>query len=98
MNSTTRNFLRKLAHELNPVVMIGKNGITASVEEAVNQALNSHELIKVKFIDFKSSKKELTAQLAESVNADLISLIGNIAILFRQNRDPEKRKIKEVFF
>ncbi|MBC8554614.1 MAG: YhbY family RNA-binding protein [Candidatus Brocadiales bacterium] len=98
MNSTTRNYLRKLAHDLNPIVMVGKNGLTASVEEAVNQALTSHELIKVKFIDFKSSKKELTAQLSESVHAELISLIGNIAILFRQNRDPDNRKIKEVFF
>jgi RNA-binding protein len=96
MNSSTRNYLRKLAHDLNPVVMVGKNGINASVEEAVNQALISHELIKIKFIDFKSSKKDLTMQLAETVEADLISLIGNIAILFRQNRDPEDRKIKGV--
>jgi len=98
MNSSTRNYLRKLAHDLNPVVMVGKNGINASVEEAVNQALISHELIKIKFIDFKSSKKDLTTQLAEKVEADLISLIGNIAILFRQNRDPDDRKIKGVVF
>jgi len=98
MNSATRNYLRKLAHDLSPVVMVGKNGINASVEEAVNQALISHELIKIKFIDFKSSKKDLTLLLTEAVGADLISLIGNIAILFRQNRDPDDRKIKGVVF
>ncbi|NQT58981.1 MAG: YhbY family RNA-binding protein [Bacteroidetes bacterium] len=98
MNSSTRNYLRKLAHDLKPVVMVGKNGINASVEETVNQALNSHELIKIKFIDFKSSKKDLSVLLAEAVHADLISLIGNVAILFRQNRDPDERKIKGVVF
>ena len=98
MNSTTRNYLRKLAHNLKPVVIVGKNGINASVEEAVNQALNSHELIKIKFIDFKSSKKDLTVLLAEALDADLISLIGNVATLFRQNRDPDERKIKGVSF
>ena len=98
MKSLTRNYLRKLAHELKPVVMVGKNGINPAVEEAVNQALESHELIKIKFVDFKSSKKDLIMLLVEAVNADFISLIGNIAILFRQNRDPDKRKIKGVVF
>ena len=94
INSSTRSFLRKLAHDLKPVVMVGKNGINTGVEEAVDQALVSHELIKIKYIDFKSSKKELTRLLAESVEAEVVSVIGNIAILFRQNRDPEKRKIE----
>jgi RNA-binding protein len=98
MNSSTRNYLRKLAHDLKPVVMVGKNGINASVEETVNQALTSHELIKIKFIDFKSSKKDLIMLLVEAVDADLISIIGNVATLFRQNRDPDDRKIKGVVF
>ena len=94
INSSTRSFLRKLAHDLKPVVMVGKNGINSGVKEAVDQALGSHELIKIKYIDFKSSKKELTRLLAESVEAEVVSVIGNIAILFRQNRDPEERKIE----
>ena len=49
-------YLKKKAHALKPVVRIGKHGLTVSVLRATAQALESHELIKIKFIDFKDEK------------------------------------------
>lgn len=94
MNSTQRSYLRKLAHSLKPVVMIGKQGLSAAVEEHVSEALHDHELIKIKFIDYKAQKREFSETLAEHLSAEVISIIGNIVTMFRQNRDPEERIIR----
>jgi RNA-binding protein len=85
--------LKSLAHHLKPVVFIGHKGITDTVIEAADKALSAHELIKVKFIDFKDEKKSIIQSIAEKTDSAFISIIGNIAILFRQNDDIEKRRI-----
>jgi len=84
LNSRQRNLLRKKAHNLKPVVIIGKNGVTAEIISAVDAALADHELIKIKFLDFKEDRKVLSSSLSISVKADVISVIGNIAILYRE--------------
>ncbi|MEA1921076.1 MAG: YhbY family RNA-binding protein [Pseudomonadota bacterium] len=90
-----RKYLRGLAHAYKPVVLIGQKGISESLSESFEDALNSHELIKVKFVDFKEKeqKKELIAELEKAANCEMVGMTGHIAIFFRQNRDPEKRKI-----
>lgn len=89
-----RKHLRGLAHDLKPVVMIGKNGVAETVLKSIDQALNDHELIKVKFLDFKSEKKILAAKIAEHCGSELAGLIGNIAIFYRRHKDPEKRQVE----
>ena len=84
LTSRERNILRKEAHTLKPVIMIGKNGVTPKLKAAVDAALADHELIKVKFLDFKEDRRALSSSLADSVKAEVISVIGNIAILYRE--------------
>jgi RNA-binding protein len=50
-------------------------------------------LIKVKFLDFQDQKAELTDDLTRSTGSILVSLVGNTATLYREQPDPEKRKI-----
>ena len=90
-----RKYLRGLAHTYKPVVLIGQKGISESLSESFEDALNSHELIKVKFVDFKEKeqKKELIEELEKAAFCEMVGMTGHIAIFFRQNRDPEKRKI-----
>lgn len=96
MNLTGKQkaYLKKLVHATKPVVMIGGKGVSEQVIRTINEELDLKELIKIKFADFKEQKKELFPQVAEQVNAEAIDLIGNIGILYRQNADPEKQKIK----
>jgi RNA-binding protein len=94
LNNTQKQYLRRLAHDLRPAVQIGKNGLTDQIHSTINHELNAHELIKIKFMDFKEEKRELTEELAQASNGTLIGLIGNIAILYREQSDPEKRQIK----
>ncbi|MEA3334098.1 MAG: YhbY family RNA-binding protein [Pseudomonadota bacterium] len=90
-----RKYLRGLAHAYKPVVLIGQKGISESLSESFEDALNSHELIKVKFVDFKEKeqKKELIEELEKTAACEMVGMTGHIAIFFRQNRIPEKRKI-----
>ena len=88
-----RRYLRSLAHHLDPICYVGKNGVSDAVVESVNVALDANELIKVKFNDCKKEKKELSAQIAERTESHLAGLIGNIATFYRQQSDEEKRKI-----
>ena len=87
-----RSFLQKEAHHLKPTVNIGKNGFTDAIINAVSESLDNHELIKVKFVDFKDEKKEIAIQLAEKCNCSLVKLIGNIAILYKAKDDVQERQ------
>jgi RNA-binding protein len=74
--------------------MIGAKGVTDQLLGSVDLALTDHELIKIKFGEFKEAKKEITAEIALATHSEMIGLIGNIAILYRQHPDLEKRKIR----
>lgn len=87
-----RSYLTKNAHDLKPVVMIGRNGMSDQIIKAVEEALNAHELIKVKFVDFKESRYDLADVIAEKTGALLVRILGNIAIYYREQEDRDKRK------
>lgn len=90
LKGSQRQYLRGLAHGLAPVVQIGKHGVNADVAAQIDQALRDHELIKIRFNEFKEEKKDLSAEIADRTGSELIGMIGNIAILYREN--PEKTK------
>lgn len=88
-----RRYLRSVAHHLQPVVHIGKTGITPSVLAEIDRALEYHELIKVRFLDFKEEKKALSQTIATETHSEMAGLVGHIAIFYRQHPDPEKRSV-----
>lgn len=85
--------MRSRAHHLKPLVLIGRNGINKQVIGSVDLALKDHELIKVKFVEFKEAKKEISSGIALATKSELVGIIGNIVIFYRQHPEPEKRKI-----
>ncbi len=96
MNTLTlaqKKKLKAMAHNLKPVVQIGQKGITPNLVTSVDNALIAHELIKIKFIDYKDEKQKLIKEIAEKTFCLILSIIGNIAILYRQNPDKENQKI-----
>ena len=88
-----RKHLRGLAHDLKPIVHIGTKGLTPALLEAVSAALMDHELIKIKFLDFKEEKKNISEEIAAHTQGEIVGLIGNIAVLYREHPDPERREI-----
>ena len=93
LSSTQRQFLRRSAHPLKPVIHIGKQGLTPTVITAVDTALTAHELIKLKFGEFKEEKTGLSSEIAAATNSAVVSIIGNVATLFREHPDRSLRRI-----
>lgn len=69
---------------LKPVLKVGKDGLSPEFLAEVDKTLQHHELIKVKFDQFKEEKKELAPQLAEKSGSHLIMRVGNVAVLYRE--------------
>ena len=94
LTSANRKYLRSLAHHIDPAVLIGKNGINNGVINSIEIALNSKELIKIKFRDFKDQKKNLSEDIERLTNSNIVGIIGNILILYRESHDPDNIKIR----
>ncbi len=90
-----KKYLRGIAHGMKPVVLIGQSGLTSGVIAAVDEALETHELIKIKFNDFKEKarKEEINGAIETATASEMVGMIGHMAIFYRMNPDPEKRKI-----
>jgi len=95
LSSLQAKYLRGLAHSFKPVVFVGQKGLTDALAESAGQAFDRHELIKVRFIDFKEKeqKLELAAALAKKTGSRIVGMIGHIAIFYKPHSDPAKRKI-----
>jgi RNA-binding protein len=71
------------AQRLKATLKVGKEGLSPQFLAALDNALKHHELVKVKFDDFKEQKKELAPQLAEKSGSHLITRVGNVVVLSR---------------
>ena len=75
---------RAQAHHLNPVVMIGNDGLTPAVKKEADAALNAHGLIKIRvFGDDRALREAMFQQLADELNAAPIQHIGKLIVLWR---------------
>jgi RNA-binding protein len=92
LSDTQRRHLRGLAHHLKPVVMVGQDGLKATVLAEVDAALTAHELIKVKVAAAdREERAALIAEIAAASGAERVQSIGHVAVLFRRN--PKKPKV-----
>lgn len=88
MNSKQISYLRGLAHSLNPVVMIGNNGLTESVLKEIDVNLNAHELIKIKVMgDDRELRKHMLEEICAKTNSIAVHHIGKQLVVYRQSAD-----------
>ncbi|EIL87595.1 MULTISPECIES: ribosome assembly RNA-binding protein YhbY [Rhodanobacter] len=91
LSPSQRRYLRSLAHDLNPVILLGAKGATDAVLKELDGALSHHELVKVKLSG--GDKAERDAQidfLAGGTGAENVQQIGHVVVLFRRNEDEPK--------
>jgi RNA-binding protein len=86
--------LKALAQRMDASLKIGKHGLSDAFIKSLDEELTRHELVKVKFAEFKEQKKELAPQLAAKTSAHLVTQLGNVAVLFRRNSDPQKQRVQ----
>ena len=93
LSAKQRQFLKGLAHELSPVVRVGKGSVSDSVVAETKKSLLAHELIKVRVeAEGSDARRDAAERLAEATESQVVGTIGKTAILYRA-RD-EKPKIK----
>ncbi|MFM9835240.1 MAG: ribosome assembly RNA-binding protein YhbY [Methylophilaceae bacterium] len=89
------SYLRGLAHSLNPVVMIGNNGLTDNIVKEIELNLNAHELIKVQVAgDDRDARKAMQQNICDKTNAVAVHHIGKQLVLYRASESvKDKAKI-----
>ena len=89
-----RSELKKMAQEIKPTVMIGKEEVTPNVIASIDDYLTAHELIKVQIQDGAIlDPKETANEIAEKLGAEFVQAIGKKFVLYRMAKDPSKRRI-----
>lgn len=93
LSNKQKKYLKGLAHKLSPLVLIGKEGITDNLVEAVNTELTHHELIKVKVGSNSGTSKHEAAEVLPGLSSSsLVQLIGKTVLLYRKNPKKDKRE------
>jgi RNA-binding protein len=93
MNNTSfdKKHLRALGHKLKPVVTIAGKGVSETVSDEINRALNDHELIKIKITVDRDSRQKLIEEICNNSGAKVIQSIGGIALILRRSDKPNAR-------
>jgi RNA-binding protein len=92
MKQSTRKQLKQIAHHLDPVIIVGEQGISEPLIAETQRALHDHELIKVKIqTEDREQRRAMGQSLAEACAADIVQTIGKITVLFRRNPEPNRR-------
>ncbi len=94
LSANQKTHLRKLGHGLDPVVQIGKNGLSPAVIEQLRAQFEAHELLKVKLAAKATVEvDEAVERLPEETGARLVQQIGRVLLLYRPHDDPDDRRI-----
>jgi len=81
-NPQIRKF-KAAAQLMEPLLKVGKAGLSDGFIRTVSETLDRHELVKIKFAEFKEQKKELAPLLAEKTGSHLVMRVGNVMVLHR---------------
>lgn len=94
MTSKQRAHLKGLAMTMDPIFQVGKASLTPELTGAVEEALEARELIKISVLkNCMDDPKEIAQVLAERTRSQLVQVIGKKIVLYKEAKDPAKRKI-----
>ncbi|MBQ5420154.1 MAG: ribosome assembly RNA-binding protein YhbY [Selenomonas sp.] len=86
-----KSFLRSMGQKLEPVVMMGKEGVTPTVVQAAQEAIKKRELIKVRVLqNCMEEPEDAITMLAERADVNLVQIIGRNGLLFKRNYEKPK--------
>lgn len=90
LKSKQRAYLRKMAHNLEPIVRIGKEGFGENIKQSIIDAITSRELIKVKILQNVDDKEVIIKNISEWSEVEIVGTVGGIIILYKENKDEPK--------
>jgi len=85
-----KKYLRGIAHGLNPMIIIGSNGVTESLMAELENTLSHHEILKIKMASAeRGDRKAIVEYIVKETGSLLVQTIGKICVIYRQNEDTE---------
>ena len=85
-----KKFLTGIAHGLNPMIIIGANGVTDSLMAELERTLEHHEILKIKIASAeREDRKTIIDYILEQTGAELVQSIGKTCVIYRQSEDSE---------
>lgn len=94
MTSKQRSYLKGLAMNIEPIFQVGKSSVTPELTQAVAEALEARELVKLNVLkNCLDDGGEIAATIAERTRSEVVQVIGNKIVLYKPARDEFKRKI-----
>lgn len=94
LSSKQRSKLACLAQTRDCLIVLGRGGASEAFIERLSVLLAQHELVKLRFGDFKENKTQIAHDLAAATDSEIVRTIGNVVIFWRRNPNPEKRRIE----
>lgn len=90
LSNNQKKYLRGIAHGLNPMIMIGSNGITENLMEELESTLDHHEILKIKIaFGDRDERQEIVQHILEKTGALLVQSVGKVCVIYRQNEETE---------
>ncbi len=97
LSGKQRSYLKKMAHELDPTVYIGKSGLTENIKKEMLTGFEARELVKVKIQEGCTLEpKEVANQLADELDAEFVQAIGRKFVLYRESKDHKKIELSRA--
>jgi RNA-binding protein len=91
LSEKQKKHLRRLAHPMSPVVMLGNAGLTDGVVSELDRALNDHELVKVAArVGDREARNEALATLATRTLSEVVQRVGNVGVFYRRSKELPK--------
>ncbi len=91
LSEKQKKHLRRLAHPMNPIVMLGNAGLTDAVVAELDRALTDHELVKVSArVGDREARNDALATLASRTASELVQRIGHVGVFYRRRADLAK--------
>lgn len=96
MTSKQRAYLKSLAMTMDPIFQIGKSSLTPEIIEAVSEALEARELIKISVLkNCIDDPKEIATVMAERTRSEVVQVIGKKIVLYRESKTKKKIELPE---
>ena len=88
LTNNQKKYLRSIAHDLKPFVMIGQHGLTESVIAEIDSTMLKHELIKIKLrVEDRDEKQKIIEKILEFSHAEIVQVIGGVLVIYRPFED-----------
>lgn len=88
LSGKQKRYLRSLAHHLDPIFQVGKGGVNDHLITHINEAIEKRELMKISVLNNNlEDRQEVATALAEGAEAELVQVIGNVIVLYKESED-----------